>query len=87
MDKTVLEVIQQKVKTLKFVRTHVRWAGIVTQFVGIFLSSTPVMLVGTLVFLLSYMISTNIIEEITVLVWDKADEKEEDENTTDEQNQ
>lgn len=84
MDKTVLEVIQQKVKTLKFVRTHVRWAGIVAQLVGIFLSNTPVMLVGTLVFLLSYLMSMGIIEEITVLVWEKADEKEEDKDSTNE---
>lgn len=75
MEKSTLEVIQTKVNTLKFIRTHVRWAGIVAQLVGFALSNTIVMIIGTFVFFLSYLASANIIEEITVLVWEKADEE------------
>lgn len=76
------EEIQKRVRTLKFIRSHVRWAGIVAQFAGIFLHNTAVMLLGTFVFLSTYMITASIMEDITILVWDRPDEpkNEEDEN-------
>lgn len=76
--KLLQEVIRKRVGTLKFFRTHVRWAGIATQLVGILLGNNSVLLLGTLVFLFTYMVTTGIMEDINILVWDKSDDKKEE---------
>ncbi len=76
--KLLQEAIRSRVKTLKFFRTHLRWAGIVAQLVGVLLSNTAVLLLGTLVFLFSYMVTVGIMEDINLLIWDQNDEKKED---------
>lgn len=73
--KLIQEAIQKKVDYLKFFRRHVRWAGIVVQLVGIFTHTTVLTIVGTLVFLWSYMGTISIMEEINLLIWDRSEDE------------
>lgn len=74
--KLVQQEIQKKVDFLKFVRRHVRWAGIAVQVVGIFAHSSTLMIFGTLVFIFSYMWSVGIMEEINMLIWDRSEDEQ-----------
>lgn len=77
--KKLQEEIRKKVDILRFVRTHVRLAGIVVQFAGIFAHNTTVSIVGLLIFVMSYAASVGIMEDINLLIWDRPDEQKKEE--------
>lgn len=70
--------IIRTVNTLHFVRTHVRWAGVVVYVFGLLAKINILLWGGFLVFLLSYMISVSIMEDINFLIWNHKNEPEEE---------
>lgn len=63
---------------LRFVRTQVRWAGIVVQIVGVTLHNNPLLWFGTIIFLGSYLWAHSIMEEMWLNIEDAANAKKEE---------
>ncbi len=69
---------------LRFVRTHVRWAGVLTQITGLILSHNTIFWIGTLIFAFSYVWTVAIMEEMWLKLEDIS-EKKDTKETNDEQ--
>jgi len=70
---------------LKFVRTHVRWAGLLTQVAGLLLGNNPIFWLGTFIFFFSYVWTVSIMEEMWLKIEAASEKKEDTEKTDDEQ--
>lgn len=68
---------------LRFVRTHVRWAGLVTQVAGLAFGSNPVFWLGTFIFFFSYVWTVSIMEEMWLKLEEAHEQKEETKETDD----
>jgi ABC-type dipeptide/oligopeptide/nickel transport system permease component len=72
---------------LRFVRTHVRWAGILTQVAGLVFGSNPVFWLGTFIFFFSYVWTVSIMEEMWLKIEEANEPKKETEEDEDKQGQ
>ena len=71
---------------LRFVRTHVRWGGIILEVAGLLIPNMTVFWVGVFIFALSYLWSHSIMEEMYLHIEDSANaEKKEDEDSNEHQ--
>lgn len=70
--------IRKKVDILKFVRKHVRLAGVVVAFAGSWAHNTTLFVAGLVIYAVSYTASIGLMEDINILIWDRPDEPKEE---------